>query len=141
MEENNNEKKEVVTVNTTEKKVITTGNNPEEKKTDTTDTNLDEKTIEEHMEENVKNTKVVIDWKTLFTYVLLLAIVVVGVIVIFHLYDKYHNGEIIPTTVPTTTKGLYTTTTSTSKVEFKAPSTTTTQEIRTVFDKNKTRRP
>ncbi|MCH5167222.1 MAG: hypothetical protein J1F35_04940 [Erysipelotrichales bacterium] len=125
--ENNNH--EVVAVNTTEKKVVTTQNI--NKKTPGT-----EKTMEQHMEENLKKTKVVVDWKTLFTYILLIAIVAGAVLLIFHLYDKYSEGNNANTT-KATTRGLYTTTATTKEVHYETTTAMPTEVTHTVFDRNR----
>lgn len=129
---NNNEpgEKKVVSVNTSVKKVVTTTNN----KVD--DSSL-EKTMEEHMQENQKNTKISIDWKTLFIYVVMIAVIVSLAFLLLRFCEKYER-EVENTTAPTT-KGLYTTTTTTREVIYQTTTRAQTQATHTVFDPNRNR--
>ncbi len=126
--------KEVVTINTNVKRVVA-------KKLDepkiTEDAKELSKSIDSHMQENTQTTKVQIDYKTMFSYILLVLIVGGCVLLIFHFFDKYNDGELKKTTVPTTTKGLQTTTTTTRSIKYETTSVPPTQATHTVFDKNR----
>lgn len=128
---NNNEpgEKKVVSVNTSVKKVVTTTNKVD-------DSSL-EKTMEEHMQENQKNTKISIDWKTLFIYVVMIAVIVSLAFLLLRFCEKYER-EVENTTAPTT-KGLYTTTTTTREVIYQTTTRAQTQATHTVFDPNRNR--
>lgn len=95
-----------------------------------------EKTMESHMQENKKNTKISIDWKNVFTYFLMFLIVAGCVLLVFHFIDKYNDGEIKKTTVPSTTQRIIDPTTTTTTLRY-VTTTTTTQEVHTVFDRNR----
>lgn len=124
---NDNEKK---VVNTTVKKVVVT-NKPR-----VADSRL-EKTMEEHMQENKKSTKIAIDWKNLFIYIVMIAVVIGLVLLLLKFCEKYER-EVENTTKPTT-KGLYTTTTSSREVNYETTTRAQTQATHTVFDPNRNR--
>lgn len=128
---NNNEEREkkVVSVNTSVKKVVTTNNKVD-------DPSL-EKTMEEHMQENKKNTKISIDWKTLFIYIVMIAVVVGLAFLLLRFCEKYER-EVENTTAPTT-RGLYTTTTTSREVIYQTTTRAQTQATHTVFDPNRNR--
>lgn len=96
-----------------------------------------EKTMEEHMNENKKNTKIVIDWKTLFIYVVMIAVIVSLAVLLLKFCEKYER-EVENTTAPTT-KGLYTTTTTSREVIYQTTTRAQTQATHTVFDPNRNR--
>lgn len=129
-----NIRKEVVTVNTNVKKVVA-------KKHDNppinTDANNTLKSINSHMEENQTNHKFKVDYKSMFTYILLIIIVGIGVFLVLNFFDKYNDGYYKKTTAPTTTRGLATTTTTTMGVQYETTTAAPTQATHTVFDKNR----
>lgn len=129
-----NIRKEVVTVNTNVKKVVA-------KKHDTTPINTDAnntlKSINSHMEENQTSHKFRVDYKSMFTYILLIIIVGIGIFLVLNFFDKYNDGYYKKTTAPTTTRGLATTTTTTMGIQYETTTAAPTQATHTVFDKNR----
>lgn len=121
---NNNDfgEKKTVVVNTNTKKVVTTNK--------VNDPSL-EKTMEEHMADNKKNTKISIDWKNLFIYVVMIGVIVAIGFLLLRFCEKYER-EVENTTKPTT-KGLYTTTTTSREVIYQTTTRAETQATHTVF--------
>lgn len=127
--------KDVVTINTNVKKVV--AKKKEAVPTVTDDAKNLSKSITSHMEENMENTKVKVDYKSIFTYIILILIVGGCILLIVNFFDKYNDGKIKRTTAPTTTRGLQTTTTTTKSVYYQTTTATPTQATHTVFDKNR----
>lgn len=128
---NNKEKlkvdREVVTMNTGVIKVV---------KTPTKTSTQAEKTLEEHLTDNKKNTKVTIDWKNVSFYILIIGCVTILVLSLVHFYDKY-NEEYEKKRTTTTTMAPIKTTTTTTKIKYQTTTTAPTQATHTVFDKKK----
>ncbi|MCX4249220.1 MAG: hypothetical protein OSJ65_05605 [Bacilli bacterium] len=129
-----NIRKEVVTVNTNVKKVVAKKKDVayvEERQ------NSGIKSINSHMEENQASTKFRVDYKSVFTYILLIVIVGIGIFLVLNFFDKYNDGAYKRTTASTTTRGLATTTTTTQRVYYETTTAAPTQATHTVFDKNR----
>lgn len=128
---NNNESdKKVVDVEMPAKKVVNTTSQ-------SVDTPSLEKTMEEHMQENLKNTKIAIDWKTVFIYIVMIAVIVSLAFLLLKFCEKYERE--VENTTQRTTKGLYTTTTTSREVIYQTTTRAQTQATHTVFDGNKFR--
>lgn len=95
-----------------------------------------EKTMEEHMRDNKKNTKIVIDWNTVFIYVIMLAIVITLAVLLLKFCEKYDQEEKKTTTTSTTS---VTTTTTSQEVIYNTTTRAQTQATHTVFDRDRYR--
>ncbi len=123
----NEEKKEVVKVSV--KKVVNTTKDKNEEVDS-------QKTMEEHMTENKKNTKIAIDWKNLFTYFLLFILLGTTTYFVVRFIDKY-NAD-VESKKTTTTMPTFTTTTRTKpSVSYELTTEKPTKATHTVFDKNR----
>lgn len=89
------------------------------------------------MQENIKNTKISIDFKTLFIYVVMIAVIIGIGFLLLRFCEKYER-EVENTTAPTT-KGLYTTTTTSREVIYQTTTRAQTQATHTVFDPRRNR--
>ena len=127
--------KEVVTVNTNVKKVVA------KKKEEVNNLEIKEdsisKSVNAHMEENLTNTKVKVDYKNLAMYIILIIIVGACIFLVLNFFDKYNDGYYKKTTVPTTTRGIITTKPTTQEVYYNTTTKAPTQATHTVFDKNR----
>ena len=95
------------------------------------------KSVNAHMEENLTNTKVYVDYKNLAMYIILIIIIGAGIFLVLNFFDKYHDGYYKKTTVPTTTRGIITTKPTTQEVYYNTTTKAPTQATHTVFDKNR----
>jgi len=132
---NNEEEKKVVKVNTG-KKVINTEKKDNKMNLPENDHKV-EKSMEEHMAQNKKNTKYSVDYQNLAIYAIMILIVCACGFLLFRFFEKYNNGELTRTTVPTTIKTQTTTTTTTETIIFETTTSVQTQATHTVFDKNR----
>lgn len=129
----NDKNKKVVTVSTKKEVVV------QKPKVEDFDVS---KSLEEHMKENQENVKTRLDYKTIFTYVIMVIIVVAGVLLLVHFCEK----SIDSLNKNTTTQNfnyqfISTTTTTNNSVEYVRPSTVPTAATHTVFVGNKTNSP
>lgn len=127
--------KDAVTVNTNVKKVV--AKKKEETPKVSEDAKSLSKSIESHMADNIENTNVKFDYKSMFTYILLILIVGGCILLIINFFDKYNDGELKKTTAPTTTRALHTTSSTTKTVNYQTTTAAPTQATHTVFDKNR----
>ncbi len=123
----NEEKKEIVKVNV--KKVVNTTKDKNEEVDS-------QKTMEEHMTENKKNTKIAIDWKNLFTYFLLFVLLGATTYFVVRFIDKY-NAEVESKKTITTMPTFTTTTRTKPSVSYELTTEKPTKATHTVFDKNR----
>lgn len=121
-------KKDTPNVDTNEKKVVA------RPKVEVIET---QKSLEEHMKENKKNTKYSIDWWNLLTYVVMIAIIIGVALLLIRFCEKYENGDFNKTT--TTTKNIFFTTTTTTKPEpiYQTTTRAQTKATHTVFPGNR----
>lgn len=129
----NDKNKKVVTVSTKKEVVV------QKPKVEDFDVS---KSLDEHMKENQENVKTRLDYKTIFTYVIMVIIVVAGVLLLVHFCEK----SIDSLNKNTTTQNfnyqfISTTTTTNNSVEYVRPSTVPTAATHTVFVGNKTNSP
>lgn len=94
-----------------------------------------EKTMEEHMQENKKKTKITIDFNTLFIYVVMIAVIVSLSFLLLKFCEKCER-EANKTTTTTT---MPTTTTTSIEVIYQTTTRAETQTANTVFDGNRNR--
>lgn len=134
--------KEVVTVNTNVKRVVAkkkeTEAPKEVKKVEVSEEakNLS-KSLSEHLEENINNTKAKRDYKSLATGIIFIIIIGICILLLFDFFDKYNDGKLTKTTAPTTTRGLVTTTTTTKEIHYDTTTRPQTKATHTIFDKNR----
>lgn len=126
---NNNDKK-VVNVSTKKEVVV------QKPKVEDFDVS---KSIEEHMKENQENIKTKIDYKTIFTYVIMVIIVLACVLLLVHFCeDSISSLNKNTTTTNLNYQLIPPTTKKNNSVEYVRPSTIPTAATHTVFVGNKT---
>lgn len=99
------------------------------------------KSLEEHMKENQENVKTRLDYKTIFTYIIMVIIVVACVLLLVHFCEDSINNLNKNTTTNLNYQLISTTTKANNSVEYVRPSTVPTAATHTVFVGNKTNTP